>query len=94
MDHYSRLHGFAPAVVTGKPVELHGSEGREAATGYGVICVAESFLRDAGDSLKGARSRSKVSATSAYSLHFLPTSAGRKSLRSATCPAALPIGMV
>jgi glutamate dehydrogenase (NAD(P)+) len=53
MDHYSRLHGFAPAVVTGKPVELHGSEGREAATGYGVICVAESFLDDVGKSLKG-----------------------------------------
>jgi glutamate dehydrogenase (NAD(P)+) len=54
MDHYSRLHGFAPAVVTGKPVELHGSEGRESATGYGVICVAESFLHDVGDSLKGS----------------------------------------
>jgi glutamate dehydrogenase (NAD(P)+) len=53
MDHYSRLHGFAPAVVTGKPVELHGSEGREAATGYGVICVAENFLDDVGKSLKG-----------------------------------------
>jgi glutamate dehydrogenase (NAD(P)+) len=53
MDHYSRLHGFAPAVVTGKPVELHGSEGREAATGYGVICVAENFLDDAGQSLEG-----------------------------------------
>jgi glutamate dehydrogenase (NAD(P)+) len=52
MDHYSRLHGFAPAVVTGKPVELHGSEGREAATGYGVICVAENFLDDIGKSLK------------------------------------------
>jgi glutamate dehydrogenase (NAD(P)+) len=55
MDHYSRLHGFAPAVVTGKPVELHGSEGREAATGYGVICVAESFLDEAGKSLKGTK---------------------------------------
>jgi glutamate dehydrogenase (NAD(P)+) len=54
MDHYSRLHGFAPAVVTGKPVELHGSEGREAATGYGVICVAENFLDDSGKSLNGA----------------------------------------
>jgi glutamate dehydrogenase (NAD(P)+) len=53
MDHYSRLHGFAPAVVTGKPVELHGSEGREAATGYGVICVAENFLDDVGKSFKG-----------------------------------------
>jgi glutamate dehydrogenase (NAD(P)+) len=55
MDHYSRLHGFAPAVVTGKPVELHGSEGREAATGYGVICVAEDFLDDVGKSLNGAK---------------------------------------
>jgi glutamate dehydrogenase (NAD(P)+) len=54
MDHYSRLHGFAPAVVTGKPVELHGSEGREAATGYGVICVAEDFFDDIGESLNGA----------------------------------------
>jgi glutamate dehydrogenase (NAD(P)+) len=54
MDHYSRLYGFAPAVVTGKPVELHGSEGREAATGYGAICVAENFLNDINDSLKGA----------------------------------------
>src|ERR1700722_159336 len=55
LDQYSRLHGFAPAVVTGKPVELHGSEGRETATGYGAICVAKSFLHDTGTSLKGAR---------------------------------------
>jgi glutamate dehydrogenase (NAD(P)+) len=55
MDQYSRLHGFAPAVVTGKPVELHGSEGREAATGYGAICVAENYLNDVGTSFKGAK---------------------------------------
>ena len=55
MDQYSRLHGFSPAVVTGKPVELHGSEGREAATGYGAVCVAENFLRDAGGGLNGAK---------------------------------------
>jgi glutamate dehydrogenase (NAD(P)+) len=55
MDQYSRLHGFSPAVVTGKPVELHGSEGREAATGYGAICIAENFLRDAGGGLNGAK---------------------------------------
>ncbi|MBV9491903.1 MAG: glutamate dehydrogenase [Verrucomicrobia bacterium] len=54
MDQYSRLHGFSPAVVTGKPIELHGSEGREAATGRGVICVAENFLHDAGAGLNGA----------------------------------------
>jgi glutamate dehydrogenase (NAD(P)+) len=55
MDQYSRLHGFSPAVVTGKPVELHGSEGREAATGYGAICIAEDFLRDTGSGLNGAK---------------------------------------
>ena len=34
-----------PAVVTGKPLELLGSEGREAATGRGVVSVAEAYLR-------------------------------------------------
>ncbi len=54
MDEYSKFHGFSPAVVTGKPLELHGSEGREAATGRGVVYVAEEFLKDAGKSLAGA----------------------------------------
>jgi len=54
MDEYSRLHGFTPAAVTGKPLELHGSEGREAATGRGVIYVTEAFLNDMGKSLAGA----------------------------------------
>ncbi len=43
MDQYSRRHGHSPAVVTGKPVELGGSAGREEATGRGV-CIA---LREA-----------------------------------------------
>ena len=43
MDQYSRRHGHTPAVVTGKPVELGGSAGREEATGRGV-CIA---LREA-----------------------------------------------
>ena len=34
MNEYAKFHGFHPACVTGKPVELHGSAGREAATGY------------------------------------------------------------
>jgi glutamate dehydrogenase/leucine dehydrogenase len=43
MDTYSSLKGYAvPEVVTGKPVELGGSYGREAATGRGVaICARE-----------------------------------------------------
>jgi glutamate dehydrogenase (NAD(P)+) len=54
MDEYSKLHGYSPAVVTGKPLELQGSEGREAATGRGVIFITEAFLRDAGRGLEGA----------------------------------------
>ena len=34
-DEYSKFAGFSPGVVTGKPVWLHGSLGREAATGTG-----------------------------------------------------------
>ena len=43
MNEYSRLKGHnAPAVVTGKPIELGGSEGRSEATGRGVsICARE-----------------------------------------------------
>jgi glutamate dehydrogenase (NAD(P)+) len=40
MNEYGKFEGFNPACVTGKPVEFHGSEGREAATGYGVAIVA------------------------------------------------------
>lgn len=54
MDEYSRLYGYSPGAVTGKPLDLHGSEGREAATGRGVILVTESFLKDAGKSLATA----------------------------------------
>jgi glutamate dehydrogenase (NAD(P)+) len=37
MDEYGKLHGHTPACVTGKPIALGGSEGREAATGRGVV---------------------------------------------------------
>ena len=48
MDQYSKIHGFSPAVVTGKPVDLHGSEGREEATGRGVIMTVQSALQSQG----------------------------------------------
>jgi glutamate dehydrogenase (NAD(P)+) len=54
MDEYSRLHGYSPAVVTGKPLDLQGSEGREAATGRGVVHVIEQALADAGRGMEGA----------------------------------------
>ena len=44
MNEYSKFHGFQPACVTGKPVELHGSEGREAATGYGIAIIVRETL--------------------------------------------------
>jgi glutamate dehydrogenase (NAD(P)+) len=37
MDEYGKLHGHTPACVTGKPIALEGSFGREAATGRGVV---------------------------------------------------------
>ncbi len=42
-DEYSKIKGYpAYGVVTGKPLELGGSEGRKEATGYGVAaCVRE-----------------------------------------------------
>ena len=39
MDEYSQLHGYSPAIVTGKPLELGGSAGREAATGRGTAVI-------------------------------------------------------
>jgi glutamate dehydrogenase (NAD(P)+) len=39
MDEYGKLHGHTPACVTGKPIALEGSYGRESATGRGVVYV-------------------------------------------------------
>jgi glutamate dehydrogenase (NAD(P)+) len=46
MDEYSKYNGFSPAVVTGKPLHLFGSEGREEATGRGVMDVLAEVLKD------------------------------------------------
>ncbi len=55
MDEYSKYYGFSPAVVTGKPLELFGSPGREEATGRGVMYTLEEALKDQGKTLKGQR---------------------------------------
>ncbi len=42
MDAYGQRYGYNPAVVTGKPVELGGSYGRDAAPGRGLVfCISE-----------------------------------------------------
>jgi len=53
MDEYSRHYGFSPGIVTGKPLHLFGSEGREEATGRGVMYALEEALRDRGQELSG-----------------------------------------
>lgn len=53
-DQYSKYHGFEPGVVTGKPIEIYGSQGREEATGRGVALCAKWALEDLGRPLEGA----------------------------------------
>lgn len=54
-DHYSRYHGFSPAVVTGKPVSLHGSLGRASATGRGCMFAIREVLGHDGKNLEDQR---------------------------------------
>jgi glutamate dehydrogenase (NAD(P)+) len=56
MDTYSMHKGYTvPAVVTGKPVAIGGSEGRLEATGRGVTVVAHEAAKMLGFGLEGAR---------------------------------------
>jgi glutamate dehydrogenase (NAD(P)+) len=47
VDEYSKLVGKpSPAVITGKPLEIGGSEGRTEATGQGGVFILEELARD------------------------------------------------
>jgi len=55
MDTYSMHEGFSsPAVVTGKPLSIGGSEGRNDATATGVLFVTRQAARRIGMPLQGA----------------------------------------
>jgi glutamate dehydrogenase (NAD(P)+) len=55
MDTYSQQVGYAvPGVVTGKPLAIGGSLGREEATGRGVVYVTHEVLRHLKLSIEGA----------------------------------------
>lgn len=55
MDEYGRKHGHSPAIVTGKPLGLGGSQGREQATGLGVCWMAEWAAKDLNIPLQKSR---------------------------------------
>ncbi|HXG62088.1 MAG TPA: Glu/Leu/Phe/Val dehydrogenase dimerization domain-containing protein [Planctomycetota bacterium] len=55
MDEYGRRHGYTPAIVTGKPVSLGGSKGREYATGLGVFFITQRACKEFGVPLQGAK---------------------------------------
>lgn len=55
MDTYGQIHGYTPGVVTGKPVDLGGSIGRDSATGRGAVFVLREAAQDLGISPEGAR---------------------------------------
>src|SRR6266567_4317039 len=56
MDTYSMHAGYSiPAVVTGKPLSIGGSEGRNDATATGVLFVTRQAAKRIGMPLQGAR---------------------------------------
>ncbi len=55
MDTYSLDTGYSQTgVVTGKPVAVGGSKGRNSATGLGVVFIIEKALQSKGKEIKGA----------------------------------------
>jgi glutamate dehydrogenase (NAD(P)+) len=54
MDAFGQKYGHSPGIVTGKPVELGGSPGREEATGRGVVFSTQEAASRMGIDFDGA----------------------------------------
>ena len=90
MDEYGKLHGHTPACVTGKPIALEGSYGREAATGRGVVHVfREAAPRDRPRPGRRAPSSCRASATSARGPRGCCRSSARKMVGVADASGAI-----
>ncbi len=94
MDTYSMHKGYSvPAVITGKPVSIGGTAGRESATGSGrhicrrVLCCSNAWA----PGWRTRRLRFRASATRAGGRHVRCTSGAQVSLPSATARAASTI---
>jgi glutamate dehydrogenase (NAD(P)+) len=53
MDAYHQIHGYSPAIVTGKPVALGGTPDRLDATGLGVAMITRRILEERKEFLSG-----------------------------------------
>ncbi len=53
MDTWGMIHGYTPAIVTGKPVPLEGTPDRVDATGLGVAMITRRVLEDRKEFLSG-----------------------------------------
>ena len=76
MDTYSMHKGYSvPAVITGKPISVGGSQGRREATGRGVAISTREVARHLGMDLAGApvavQGFGNVGSVSAYLIHDL-----------------------
>lgn len=55
MDAYSRLHGsYSPAVITGKPLSVGGSKGRDEATARGCVLTILEAMKERDQTVEGA----------------------------------------
>jgi len=70
LDEYEAIHGVkSPGFITGKPVELGGSLGRQEAAGYGVLIAIREALKELG--LKPDQTRASVQGFGSVAQHAI-----------------------